>query len=253
MANPVAVVGDIIDQFTGIKTAPVVLNESELFSIGPVVLHGHEANGPLHITGEQQTAVHDYIGGGRAVQTFGGQPGFIKFNGVLVPQSQFRNAQSRFVYEAELDPIERAQQLDAIRRDGKTVDLIYGPLHWLVVVENFVYDIRYRNEVEYDINLVIVQEVSQPARKRDQRQQTLFQLSSISENVLTLLAQLKESEIYIFLGVTTIAAIEEGDQAAALLATLVASNSVVPSLGLIDKANQLLHAAAVIKFAADAL
>lgn len=228
---------------------PQVLNEMQLFSIGQVVLHGWEVPEVLHSVGQQQVVVHNFIGGGRTVQALGEQPGPIRWRGKLVPQVRYRNEETKETYEVELDPLARALDLDAIRRTGDSVDFIYGPLQWLVVVEDFKFDIKNRNEIDYYISLVVIGGVDATLEVRDESLTLQAELTKISVGLEGIFQLLLDSEIYLVLGLNVQAAINSGNWAQIGLAGLIAGNAIRPDLGLISKANQLLHSAMLLRAA----
>jgi len=223
----------------------------QLFKLGDVAFHGFEAQAPLHIMQAQRLVIHEYIGGGRAIQTLGPQPGTVRWGGLLVPQYGFRNAQDQQTYIPQFDPVFRAAQIEDMCTRGTVVPLVYDRMQWKVVVEEFDWDIRNNNEVGYQISLAVLERLDIPIEKT--RTEVLSpQLLRLTE-LTTFLGQLivekilSEAEILLILSKQQKEAIESGQVSVAALGAAVITNSIFPSLALISTANEAARVATLIE------
>jgi hypothetical protein len=222
--------------------------EAEQFSIGGVLLHGFEAPDIMHSMVRQNHVVHEFVGGGRSVQTFGQQFGPIRWEGKLVPQGTFRGIDGPDGTDLT-NPIARALQLEQIATAGNVVDFTYGSLSWSVIVSEFNKDIKTRNEVDYSITLIVVQDKAGSNASAFNADSNYFiQISRLTVTTLELYDQfLADAELLAVLGANTIAALERGQLALAGIATLVATQHIFPTVPVIALANEVLYHAGYIK------
>ena len=111
--------------------------------IGPVTLADFEIPerfGPLG--GEQMTALHQFIGGRRVVQTFGPIPHMISWEGKLIGAAAFA----------------RARQLDRLRVDGSSQALVYGSWKFLGIVKRFEANAQHQFHVDYKIDVLTIED-----------------------------------------------------------------------------------------------
>ena len=191
------------------------------------------------------------------MQSLGPQWGPIHWSGKLTPRPAFRGGNSEY-YEAIFDPVERAKELDLIAVKGDPVDFVWGQLHWKVVVTDFSFDIHHAREVDYTIDLEVVQDfITQPSSPNLTFEQLTFP-SLITALVATtdqLLTDLQNSALLAVLGAEAIAAINSGQSALGAAAALATAEATAQAFGvglpLIQAANQVMYAAGLIKAIAE--
>lgn len=90
--------------------------------------------------GPQRTATHEYPGGLKTLQTLGQFPNVIRVTGTLIGQVN------------GVSPINRALQMDLLRRHGLAVTMSYGgQLSWLGVVTMFEAELLHQNRITYTL------------------------------------------------------------------------------------------------------
>jgi len=234
--------------------------ERQIFSLGSVKFHGFEVPDMMHFGGKQVNVVHEYIGGGRSIQTLGNQPMDIRWHGKLVPQTGFRTTQGGGVdNDPNLDnPIERMLQVEQLRINGEEVDFVFANLHWLVIIDEFDYDVKHISEIDYSICLKVVKflDVTQHFGAND-LQRKIAQLSQLSVSGLGVIDQLLNAvsdggsgEILAVAGVQFIEAVKKGSLSISLIAGLVSADAIGGvlghGLGLIQTANRVTRDATLI-------
>ena len=256
MAGLIETIQSVKDTFA-VSTSEIS-SESQLFALGSVTFHGFEVPEALHILGKQTLGVNEYIGGGRSVQSFGGQLGDIRWQGVIIPRGPFRSAQSGDLYPDSLVPIDAALKIDLMRSKGDAIELIFGPLTWVVVISEFDWDISHINEISYSITVTPIEYLGithgrsedVAAAKRGASQ--LIRLQFLVSTVAALFETLQTAEIYAVLAAEDAAIIKAGEASMTNLAILITANAIFPELGAIDLANNVSHYAALIEAIADA-
>ncbi len=90
-------------------------------TLGDVTFQDFEVPERIRFGGEQRTAVHELIGGGRVVDVLGGQPAEIGFHGIF----------------SGTDAAARAQSLDSARAAGAVLALGWDGFFYHVVIADF--------------------------------------------------------------------------------------------------------------------
>lgn len=240
------------------------IDEVQQFRIGSVSLHGFEASDLLHQVNQQRHTIREYVGGGRTVQSLGHQSGEIRWSGKLVPQKAFRTAQTATTSASFTDPIARATQLNAIERKGEPVDLIFGSLQWKVLVVAFDWDIKHRQEVDYNISIVVIENITSPTAKNYSLSgavpelDTRAELLKLTKRTGALLDLLGKNEITLIASGNLAAIIRSGDLALIAMAGFIEAETIAnvnfdTQLGLIAAANEALRIATIIEATASAI
>jgi hypothetical protein len=113
--------------------------------LGDVVFLNFEIPDQLKgLGGIHQMAEHDYIGPDKDVQMLGPKPHDISWSGT-------------FLYQEAAD---RARRLDQYRIAGSTLRLSWDVFAYEVVIKDFRFDPRHKFEIPYDIELVVVKDLS---------------------------------------------------------------------------------------------
>lgn len=119
--------------------AAVVLNDFEFT--------GYEVPEMMPFGGGQQITTHKLPGGQRVLDAMGQDPRGVDWQGVFL----------------SVDAVNRAQQVDAIRKAGQPVPLSWGDFYYLVLVSSFEADYRQQGHVPYRICCVVLQDLSEPS------------------------------------------------------------------------------------------
>jgi len=232
------------------------------FSIGDVYLNGYAAPEVLRVLRQQRVVVHEYVGGGRSVQVLGPQMGPIRWSGKLVPEESYQISEvSAFEVTSSLpplnDPIFAALTMASMYQSGNMVPLIYGQIALNVVISDFDYDIRNINEVDYTITCVVVEDLTTPTpRVIDPFAQLeiITRLGFLS----SVLDFLQKAEIFAILAIEEVKAIRTGNARLIALGAIIIADKVNGTFNpfgpsIIDTANEILHIAALVQAAADAI
>lgn len=102
----------------------------------------HELPEQIPLGGEQLLAVHKFPGGYKSIQALGAFDEAVEWSG-------------EFLYEEAMD---RAAELDSMRRAGKQLTLSWGPISLPVVIASFTYQPQNKYSVPYTIKLEVCQE-----------------------------------------------------------------------------------------------
>lgn len=94
--------------------------------------------------GEQRLNVHELVGGVRVVQAMGSSPKALEWSGYFVG----------------IDALERAFDLDTIRKAGKQRLLTWAGLRYGVVVRSLVCEYKRMNRIPYHIQCEVVQDLT---------------------------------------------------------------------------------------------
>lgn len=125
----------------------------------------------LPMGGTQMNAEHQFIGGGRTIDTFGAQPRMLEFSGVLFTLSgtqiddlrqhdtMLLNAEMLQGTGAEIvTALQRMQALDTFRRDGTEVEFYFDQFRFTGVVAEFLPTVHHQNKVSYTLKFKVIRD-----------------------------------------------------------------------------------------------
>jgi len=111
-----------------------------VISLGGVDLQDFEVPERILISGGQRVAIHDLIGGGRAIDALGADAGVIEFGGVFSGD----------------DAAVRAQILDAATALGIQIPLYWNSFFYTVVIQTFEFDYQKPWWIPFSLRCAVV-------------------------------------------------------------------------------------------------
>ncbi|MDE8348939.1 MAG: hypothetical protein POG74_05565 [Acidocella sp.] len=117
------------------------MSETSLF-LGGIIFRDFEVPEQLVFGGAQRVVAHELIGGGRAVDILGEQPTQISFSGVM----------------SGINAIDRAQELDAARIAGNTINLGWQSFVYNVVITELRLNYEKSWWIPFEVRCIVVSE-----------------------------------------------------------------------------------------------
>lgn len=117
-----------------------------ILTLGGVTFNDFEVPEAIRAGGGQMTETHRRAGGKRTIDAFGPDDEMIRWGGTFFDDG------------AEA----RCQQIDAMRRAGAPVTVSWSSFSYLVVIKSFAWDFIRFYQIEYSIELEVIQDNAQP-------------------------------------------------------------------------------------------